>query len=410
MDNKPRLIVVSPTFPHPLVSGGKIRVYNILKHLSQRFSITLLSLAEPEDDSRNNRDALKFLERLVIVPINQNKIAQLMRLIGNWHRWLLGTPAEILVKRSTKMSKALERLLSSNKYDAVQIEYAQGMQYLPIVKSFGVPSLVVSHDVSFISQQRKAKVCKGIHRWFWRAESHRMRSYEQREWRNFERIVAMSEIDRSHILKLIPGAEVDIVPNGVDIVKFSIQSEDKIPTLVFVGWMRHMPNRDGLAWFLDTIWPIIREKHLTVQFQIIGRGLPKKLIKRVDSDVRIKYLGYIEDIQSFVGKAWISVVPIRIGSGSRLKILESLALGTPVVSTTVGCEGIPFRNGKEICIADKPDKFARTVIQLLADKEERMQLSSNGRKLVEKHYDWERIGMLAADSVLKTISISMNII
>jgi glycosyltransferase involved in cell wall biosynthesis len=403
MGLKPRLLVVSPTFSYPLISGGKIRIYHILRQLSQRFHITLVTLAEPGDDTNHNRLALDFLEDLVPVPIKQTKLTQLVRLAINSHRWLLGEPSEILVKRSGEMYRTLKQLLSSKNFDAAQLEYTQTMQYLPLIQSFGIPCLVVAHDVSHVSQKRKADVYQGINRTFWAAEARRMRVYEQRYWSQSDRIIAMSKIDREHILKSNPTAKVDIVPNGVTVRSFNIHPKSHKPKLVFVGWMRHLPNRDALAWFLDSIWPIIRKKHSGVNFEVIGRGAPKKLQQKMDSDSRVNYLGYVENVQSCVSSAWVSVVPIRIGSGSRLKILESMALDTAVVSTTVGCEGLAVTNGQNIRIADNPDEFARTIVELLENQEARMQLASNGRKIIEEHYEWERIGMLASDAVFKTV-------
>lgn len=408
MDGKSRLLVVSPTFPYPLVSGGKIRVYHILKHVSQRFRVTLLSLAEPGDDTDENRLALDFLDDLVLVPIKQNKVAQLLRLIANGHRWLLGAPAEILVKRSNGMHQALKRLLSTRSFAAVQLEYSQTMQYLPIVKSFGIPSLVIAHDVSHVSQKRKAKVYQGIHGSFWAAEARRMKAYEQRHWGETDRIVAMSEIDQKHILKSNPNAKVDVVSNGVAVRSFQPHSKSHNPTIVFVGWMRHLPNRDALTWFLDAIWPMIRKTHSSVRFEVVGAGLPKNLEQRLLTDDRVDYLGYVKDIRPCVGKAWISVVPIRIGSGSRLKILESMALETAVVSTTVGCEGLAVTNGQNIRIADTSHDFAQKIAELLQTEEVRRHLTLNARQLIEDHYDWGGVGHLASEAVQKTLSTSQT--
>ena len=403
MPDKPNILVVSPTFPYPLIAGGKIRIYNILKQLSKNFCITLLSLVESGEGSFQDKQSLSFLEHMVLVPIKQNKSAQIIRLICNLHRWFRGTPAEVLVKNSLNMRKEIDRLLKSTQFKAVQIEYAQGMQYLPANHLCNIPLILVAHDVSFVSQQRKAEVAKGFTKWFWQIEAKRMKFYEKKIWKTCTRIAVMSDVDRDNIIRLVPDANVDVVPNGVHIQYDLKKVESKTPTLVFTGWMRHLPNRDALLWFIKDIWPQIKKETPKICFKVIGKGVPSTIKTIAANDPGICLLGYVEHIDEIISTSWLSVVPIRIGSGSRLKILESMSLKTPVVSTTVGCEGLHVKEGIHIKIADKAETFSKAVLDLLNNEKRRQALSDNAFTLVKTHYAWDQIGLAAQHTIKQSM-------
>jgi len=400
MNLKPTLLVISPTYPYPLISGGKLRIFNLLKELSSQFDITLLTLAEDNDDSSKNRQALVFLKELITIPISQKKQAQVFRLLKYSISWLMGTPAEVLVKRTPQMATNLSELLSNQSFDYIQFEYIQNAQYLGACKTADAPKYMVAHDISYISQQRKAEVAKGLKSWFWSREAKLMKRYEMDNWPKFDAVFTMSETDQSHLKNLVPSSNVKVIPNGVDTKNLAMSSEATTPPkLIFVGWMRHLPNCDAIEWFMEDIWPQIKAQHPSVILQIVGKGLPAALAHVALKDERIEYLGYVDDIQKVVREATISIVPIRIGSGSRLKILESMALGTPVVTTTVGCEGINALDKQEAVFADTPEEFANSTLALLNNEVECASISNKARTLVEQHYSWNKIGLTATEAI-----------
>jgi len=400
---KPTLLVVSPFCPYPAESGGKIRVFHILKELSQRFSITVLALAEPNDNIAEARTGLDFIEHLITIPIRSGRTWQFLRLLRNLPQWLTGTPAEISIKYSPELLKECRHLAAKGHFDCVQLELPHFIQYAPPFLAAGIPTILVSHDISYVTQWRRASIAQGPTRRIWEREARLMETYERRAWPRFNSIIAMSEVDRQEILRYSGGTPVQVVPNGVDTHRLQIHDEGKTPTLIFVGWTRHAPNRDGLQWFLDTIWPDIRQAHATARFVVISRSLPQDLYERVSNDPRIDYLADIEDAYPAVGKSWVSIVPLRIGSGTRLKILEAMAVGTPVVSTSVGCEGIATHDGEGIIIADTPKEFRNAVLTMLNDHSARAKISVNARRVVEEQYDWMVIGAAAADAVTAAI-------
>ena len=400
---KPKLLVVSSTFPYPLISGGKQRVYHVLRELAKSFDLTLLALAEERDEPRRHRAALDFVADVVVVPIRQGRRRQILRLLLNAWRWILGEPAEVVVKRSGELTRRYRQLLANGNFAAAQIEFSQLAPLLFLPESTRLATLFVAHDISFVSQGRKASRCHGLRRWFWQREERLMRRLEVAAWQRAGRVQCMSEVDRDHVQALAPACAVDVIPNGVDTKRLQPHAEDPAPTLVFVGWMRHFPNRDAVGWLMDAIWPKIREAHDMVRLVIVGGGLPAQRHAQVDAEPRVEYLGLVDDVANAVGRATVSVVPIRIGSGSRLKILESMALATPIVTTSIGCEGIPLQDGQHARIADTPDAFARAVLRLLANEQERRQLALAARRLVEERFDWVPIGTRATQSVSDAI-------
>jgi len=392
VEPRKRLLVVSPTFPYPLVSGGKQRVFYVLRELARRFDITLLSLAEVGDDTPAARDALSFLSALETVPIRQNRLAQLLRVGLRIPQWLLGAPAEVLVKRTPALDAAYTAMLMSGDFDAVLIEYSQLLHLVTPAKDVGLLVAVTAHDVSFVSQQRKAEVSSGFWRWFWMREARLMKAHEMRGWRRADLVFAMSDTDRQQIQGLLPEVQVHSMPNGVDTPSLQPLPESAEPSLIFVGWMRHFPNQDAVRWLFSDIWPLIRQGHPQVRLKLAGGGLPDDLQRVAAQDERVEYLGFVDDIAAAVGSATLSLVPIRVGSGSRLKILESMALATPVVSTRVGSEGIAATDGEHLVLADRPEEFADAVINLLGDQARRQALAERARSLVEEVYDWRAIG------------------
>lgn len=399
MRNKPRLLVVSPTFPWPLVSGGKQRVFYVLRELSKQFDLALLSLAEPGDDTPAARTALGFLSELQTVPIRQNRLSQLIRLGLRTPAWLLGAPAEVLVKRTPAFDATFNAMLGAGSFDAVLIEYSQLLHLVPIAQRAGLPVAVTAHDVSFVSQQRKADVSSGFWKWFWSREARLMRRHEVRGWKKSDLIFSMSEHDREQILTVLPSASVTSMPNGVDTQKLQPMAAEKTPTLVFVGWMRHFPNLDAVRWLLRDIWPLIKVRHDTVVLKLCGGGMPEELRQLAEADPSIEHMGFVDDIASEVGRATLSIVPIRIGSGSRLKVLESMALGTPIVSTHIGSEGIAVEHQRHLWLADEPQQIADAVLALLDQPELIAGLALRGRQLVEEQYDWQAIGGKGAQAL-----------
>jgi len=288
-------------------------------------------------------------------------------------------------------ARTVDREIASGKYEVVIAEYPWMGQYIHHANN--IKKILVEHNVEYAFWYQVMKTTK-----FSRAKVHYLLEwltllrYEKRICRRFDICVVMSEIDRDKLLSLDPHLEVVVIPNGVDTGYFEFKPDGRPSTnLIYIGAMNNLTNIDAVLYFNREIYPRIKKEIPDVQFTIIG-GNPTPQVLTLMNDASISVTGYVDDVRPFADKGTIFVVPLRIGSGTRLKILEALAMGIPIVTTSLGIEGIQARNGEHLLIADTPQEFARCVIELLQDKQFRLRLAAEGRKLVERKYDWRVIG------------------
>lgn len=387
-----RILIVSMSFPLPPKSGGRLRVFNLIKHLAPRHRVTLLTLADSvEDVARYLPDLEQRCERVVVVPWRSGPAAlagRVIRCIG-----LLGTlPLSVINKRSPSLAGTLRELLRRESFDVVQIEWIQMIQHAADEHwaLLGQRGVLVEHDVAWLPLERRAEVSTGAARWFWRREAVLMRAYEEAAWRRVARIVAVSEDDARRVRPVVD--RVSVVPNGVDAAHYAacVNRKRNDHTLLFVGWFRHDPNVDALRYFLESVYDRIVKRHPEVRLRIVGAHLPRAVERLVARRSSIRLDGYLDDVRPALAEAAISVVPLRVGGGTRLKILESMAAGTPVVTTSIGCEGLEVEAGRHLLVGDSPEAFAACVSDLLTDADKRRGVAREARSLVESRYDWSR--------------------
>jgi glycosyltransferase involved in cell wall biosynthesis len=205
-----------------------------------------------------------------------------------------------------------------------------------------------------------------------------------------DHVVAVSENDRAFFLQYVEPSRVSVIPTGVDTEYFQPSPEPEQPdTMVFTGTMDWMPNEDGVAYFVDKIFPLIRREIPDAVFWAVGRRPPRRIQALASGSVVVT--GAVDDIRPYLGKAALCVVPLRSGSGTRIKIFEAMAMGKAVISTTMGAEGLPVRRGENIILADDPADFTRQVVQLMRDPQRRAELGRAARRLVEENYGWPSV-------------------
>lgn len=218
----------------------------------------------------------------------------------------------------------------------------------------------------------------------------RLFRYETSTLRKVDGTLAVSEKDAEHLHKLALGARVAVVPNGVDPDYYRIEQQDGEEGLVFVGKMDFRPNVDAVLWFTQKIWPLVRDRSPSTKFWVVGRN-PSPRLNGLKSDPQVVITGEVPDVRPYLARSAVVVIPLRMGSGTRLKVLEAMAMGKAVVSTPLGCEGIAAQNGQEMALADSAQDFARLTLGLLRDREKRRKLGEAARRLVEEKYDWRTI-------------------
>lgn len=376
--------------PLPADTGGKIRTLNILRQAARCGKVHLLCFSFDSSDAQHISTLRGADIEVTLVPAREPHILRKLSIVL-FH----ALPFPVVKYDAASMRQALAGLLTRATFDLVHVDHLHMAQYQPYFTH--LPSVLDEHNVEYRIHERCADHERGfLKRLGYRQQSKKTRRFELDIVRRFNAVTAVSE-DDANVLREGTGREVrvEVLPNGVDTEYFKAQDTRNISqedALAFTGSMDWLPNDDAAQYFIKEILPLIWVKNLGVKFYVVGRSPSVQLQRSAASDQRIVVTGRVEDVRSFLAKAKVFVVPLRIGGGTRLKILEAMSFGTPVVSTTIGAEGIACTNGENIRIADEPNDFADTILTLLAQPAVQHRLTENGRKLVLAKYDWNIIG------------------
>lgn len=390
---RPSLLFLCQTLPFPPDGGVAIRTYNILRLLAREFTVTALCFYRRSErpTSEAVADAVRALSpfgRVEAFPIPQEHSR--LRLLTDHLRSVVRRRAYTLWAYSSRSFRArIADLIARGRVDLVHMDSLDLAGYLPMLN--GVPVACTHHNVESQLLRRRA-LAEGS-RWRRKYLLWQSRWVEDLECRFCGRMalnVAVSDSDQGEFARIAPGAPFGVIPNGVDIDKFR-----PVPgaqeTIVFVGGINWFPNRDALEHFSADILPHLRGQGSTPVIQWIGRSTEEE---REDYRARhgIELTGYVNDVRPYIARAACYVVPLRVGGGTRLKILDAWAMGKAVVSTSVGCEGLDAVDGENILIRDVPDEFARAVRSILADSGLRERLGRAARLTAERRYSWDVIG------------------
>lgn len=402
MRQKRRILILAPIFPLPLRSGGHTRLFNMIKHLGVGNEIDFISPVTGEEHKYIGQ-LQKYCRAVVGINIDNyllggkrglfrgNRIGRILWRLG---RLAAGVPLEVSAFYYRALERRLSELLAEGDYDVVQVEYPRMGQYFSrrFLKDNGVLKIMVDYDLTFMPHWRRYQCEKRPLARLVRYIDYRMnRSYALKAWGSFDKLVVMSEVDRAKVEKFLPGHCVEVVPNGVDLECFGpMKKEGEPKRLVFLGGAGHYANVDGLEYFLKEIFGRIRREISDLRLRVIGEGW-ERFSAESGCGSAVEFTGFVEDLREYLAGTSVLVTPIRIGGGTRLKILEAMALGVPVVSTSIGCEGIAVEDGRHILVADKAIDFAEKVVQVFGDPQLREQLRQEAYKLVKERYGWETI-------------------
>lgn len=357
--------------------------------------ITLCSLYWENDKAEQDIavQGLKYLcKEIITAPISEkSKIAHVPGLI---RFGLSGKPFETKFYYSAVLAQKINELTKNNRYDIIQVEHSRQALYIDSVdKKQTAKKVLVFHNIIFDQNRSLYQIMDGFenHVRFWLAMKQ-MRRWEPRVARQFDQSITVSERDRSLLLAAAPRLKVDVIPNGVDTESLKpFTGSANQPGLIFVGSMDYPPAVDATYFFYKQILPLVREKYPNIELWLVGRNPPDEIKRLCKGDDHVHITGKVNSVIEYYEKAMVTVVPLRAGGGTRLKILESMALGLPIVSTSIGCEGLDVEDGKNILIADTPELFTQQILRLIEDESFRKQISSEARKLVENKYDWKII-------------------
>jgi len=375
------LLILSPFLPYPLDQGGKIRIFNILKHLSRSHAITLAAIVD--DRATADLSPLKeYCEEIILVE-------RPARLWPDRLAFFFGTaPYNVIRYRSQEMEQRLRELSQQKKIDLVQVEFSMMWPYAQLFK--GIPVVLDAHNVEFRNVQQIGERQQNP---FWRCMYHleekRLRSVELKAFRQCALCFAVSDQEREEIAGYARNdAKVVTAANGVDPERFPFRLREKPgKKILFLGGMDYLPNLDAAQHFLTDIFPIVRGKEPEARVLLVGRELGKlgELLRLPGVEAHES----VPEVLPWFYEADVLAVPLRQGAGTRIKVLEAMAAGLPVVTTSKGCEGIAAEEGRELLVADAKEAFAEGVLQVLERPELGKILAENARRLVMERYRWE---------------------
>lgn len=377
---KVKIILLTSRFPFPPIGGDKLRFFNICKYLKRNHDVSIISFAERpigEEVLEPYRDCYSEID-VVVLPRARSYINCILGLVQN-------RALQIAYYRSAAMKRLIAQKIKNNRYDVLYVHLIRMAEY---VKDYSIFKLLDMTDAQSLNYTRSLRYREGLGSMINRIEARRVRDYEQKIWKYFDNTLVVSPIDLEYLKTMAEDMNVELLANGVDIgnyeYKVNCQQKERI---CFLGNMRTYPNTDAVEWFCHKIFPNIRREIPSVEFYIIGAE-PSSRVLQLAHHKNIIVTGSVSNVSKYVHSSSVSVVPMRVGAGIQNKILESMALGTPVVSTSLGLEGIACIPGKHLCVADDALGFANTVVELLHNKALRLQLSFNARRFVEENYPW----------------------
>ena len=391
-----RILFLSAWYPYPPDNGSKIRIYNLLQELSVHHEITLISLVDPEDRPNEASPLRSVCQRILTFPRPRRNGSSLKSLLG----YFGPTPRHLITAHSPDMRRAVSRELRRSPCDVLVASQRRMAPYAATTR--GMPIVWEEVETTAIREAadlERSKARRLRRQLTWMKE----RNYVRRMASQFDACTVASREELESLREIAPRAPAPlVVPNGVDLEYYRPNGNSpQADTLVFTGSLTYAANYDAMSFFLREVFPLILSRRPSVRLVVTGRTDGVDLSRLPLSDA-VRFSGHVPDIRPLVAGSWACIAPLRIGGGTRLKILEAMALGTPVVATEKGAEGLCIQHGGDILLAKDAQSFARETIALLAGADLRRRLAVAGRRTVERLYGWKSIGR-RLDNLLRDV-------
>jgi polysaccharide biosynthesis protein PslH len=379
------VLIVTSQCPCPPRSGTRMRVYQLVRQLARHHDVTLLTYVDA--DQREQIEELRGICNIELVDwrsrgLVAKRLAQLVSLLSP-------TPYVSREIALPEMQHAIDDLCARCQFDVIQIESS----LLSVFRFPAGPHMIINeHNVeSEVHTRVGGQERSWLRKAFSAAESTRLRRFERASWRRAAGVAVTSAREAPIVLANAPDTAIAVVPNGVDLERFRPDDgATRTGTVVFNGSLDYRPNLDGAAWLVEEIWPLVLARRPDARLRIVGRG-DRRDLQRLERP-SVEVTGEVAELGPYLASAAVIAVPIRMGGGTRLKVIEGLAMGKAMVSTTLGCEGIAVRDGVHLALADEPATFASALTSLLGDRDRAGMLGRQGRALMEDEYSWDLAG------------------
>jgi sugar transferase (PEP-CTERM/EpsH1 system associated) len=379
-----RVLVVTPSLPFPLIWGSGIRVYQLIRQLSARHNVSLLSYAEAGDTDKVL--AMRAICRAVytVESTDSHRTRRRAQLAS-----LLSTRSyQARRLRSAALQAAVDRLIRHERFDLIQVESSPMYAFdVPPGSTLVLDEHNVEYELVYRVYGEERSPPRKLYNWL---EYLKLRREERRCWERADGCVLTSAREEAIVRRHAPGKPTTVVPNGVDLDYFHPTEKPTDPdSIVFTGLIGYRPNTDAVVYFVREILPLVLRERPNATFRVVGAQVPPSVARLAGPHVVVT--GPVPDVRPYVERAAVVVVPLRMGSGTRLKLLEGLGMAKGIVTTSRGCEGIVVRDGEHLLVADDAPAFARNVLRLFDDVTLAGSLGQSGRALVEQEYNWTSV-------------------
>jgi len=393
-----KILFTCKEFPHANVIGGPIIIYNRVKYFSRNHLVSLAAFFR--DEEREYIPTVKpFCHDLKLVPLP----AKRSTLKATWDFFTSPVPHYFLKgDDSQRMAETIADMVQKDRYDFVIAEYSVMGQFIhnnPLLPP--VRRIISVHECYYLARRKAFRYNRfGLDKIKEAINLKGLKKYEFDMYRHADKVLTLTPQGKEKLLEICPELDIDVVPHGVDVEDFSFsEPEGEERSIVFVGNYLHYPNVDAVLFFHREIWPRIKSLLPEIKFYVVGQAPPLE-IQNLSKDNAIIVTGRVNDVRPYLKKGRIFICPVRLGGGFRGKILEAMAIGRPVVSTSLGAEGIPAVQRENIILADNPEEFAQGILDLMNDDRLFEKIRKKARKLVEEKYAWEK-GVEIMEGVLK---------
>jgi polysaccharide biosynthesis protein PslH len=374
----------------PPDTGGKIRSYNILRHLAKDHAVTFFTFyATHQNDT--HAELSQVFHRSIPIPMDLPPPRGAAELLDYAAQLFSREPYNVAKYCRPYIRKKLQALLVEEQYDVILCDFVSAAGVIPW--NWPTPKVLFTHNVEAEIWRRHLEVARNP---FWKAlswrEWKRMEAAERRYLQQADHVLAVSKNDRDAFVRFLHPQKLTIIPTGADTEFFQPSTaEEAANSLVFTGSMDWLPNEDGIVYFLNEIFPLILKRAPNAQLSVVGRRPSSRLQELASRNLNVRVTGWVEDVRPYLASGAVFIVPLRIGGGTRLKIFEAMSMAKAVVSTSIGAEGLPVKNGEHLLIADDPASFAESTLRLLHDARRRAEIGQAARQLIEENYSWATV-------------------
>jgi glycosyltransferase involved in cell wall biosynthesis len=385
------ILFISTNYPYPADSGHHLRTFYTLKYLAQDNRIYYLAFKKKHQGQRYGDPIREMCETIdvFVTPDDYSRIRMTFSLMKN----LVSDYPYVADKYySAKVEHRIKEVLSKNKIDVVHLDLLPLTRYLNNFR--GIPVALTEHNVESSRLLSLVRQSGNIFfKMYMYLQYKKLATFEREEMGKCEICIAVSEKDKEVLSKFDSNTKITVIPNGVDVAYFSPKNGTGVPkSMIWVGGMKDFYNRQAVNYFCEEIFDKIKKEVQDVRLTMVGKSPTKKVLELAEQNKDVRCIGYVEDVRPYINEAMIFIAPILSGGGTKLKVLNALAMGKAVVTTSVGAEGIDVTDGDNVIIADHPDQFAKETVELLKNREKTERIGKKARELVLEKYDWEKIG------------------